>query len=163
MVFSREPRRTKQPSWLSNSPSCLLNLQPLFTHPHFSDLGAECCFVTRTSGWQKSVNEGACFAGSEWTSSTSATIFIDYVVAVFAWKSAKKIPWKSNLVLLVWVSILMIEIQFSFIIFLFRNLIEDKASSIRHQNNYKLQKTKHMVYYNAVDKRIWLVLWHKTF
>lgn len=56
---AREPERTKQPFGVSHSPDDSFNLQPLFTHLNFSDSEADCCYVTRVSGWQKSGNEGS--------------------------------------------------------------------------------------------------------
>ena len=82
MGFARELGRAQRPSWIFHSPDCLLNLQPLFTHLNFSASGADCCPVIKTSGWQKSGNEGLFFAESEWTSSTHAT-FTNSVVAGF--------------------------------------------------------------------------------
>ena len=60
-----ELRRTKQLSWVSHSTNYLFNLQPLFTDFNLSDSGAECCHVTRTSGWQQSGSKGLFFCRSK--------------------------------------------------------------------------------------------------
>lgn len=36
----------------------IFNLKLLFTHLNVSDSGTDCCHFTKTSGWQKSGNEG---------------------------------------------------------------------------------------------------------
>ena len=61
MRFARNLGRTKQPSWASQYPDCSLSLQPLFAHLNSSGSGADGCHVARTSGWQKSGNQGSFF------------------------------------------------------------------------------------------------------
>ena len=74
MRFVRELGRTTWPSWVSHSPECLSNLQPLFAHLNFSV--QEQTDVTRASRWPGSGNERSCFAEAEWSSSICAIIFI---------------------------------------------------------------------------------------
>ena len=69
---------------VSPSPDCSFHFQPLFTGLNFSDSGADSCHVTRTSGWQKSGNEGPVFVEAEWTSSTCAATCVDSVAAAIA-------------------------------------------------------------------------------
>ena len=76
--------RSKQPSWVSHSPNCSFSLQPFFTYLNFSDLGADCCHVTRTSECQKLGNEGSFSAAAEWASPPRATIAIDSIAAALA-------------------------------------------------------------------------------
>lgn len=71
--------KTEWLCWVSSSPECLIYSHCLISLTQEQAV----CHVTRTSGWQKSINEGPIFAEAEWTMSTWATV-IDPVAIAFA-------------------------------------------------------------------------------
>ena len=82
MTFVRDQGKVKWPSWIFHNPDC--DLQLLFTHFKFPDLGVDHCRVLRTLGYQSlTMNKELIFIEAKCTLSTRAVILIDHCEMMF--------------------------------------------------------------------------------